>query len=112
MREKYRFHTGNPLSPRETAFGRIFILVGSEISQSIGGRVDVFYDRKTRVLSISRGDLLNLTLRSEKSVSSSFPAGGLRRFFNITFRGRLEADWNEKEGSWDVVIPENGEERE
>jgi hypothetical protein len=112
LREKYaKQFTGSlkkqPLGERMISIRKGGLQLGARIADTLGGRADIYYDRHSRVLSLSPGDTLLVykANKEQKTPAQVVSFVGARRVFGITFIGVLEASWNETQLSWDVTLP-------
>jgi len=109
MREKYTRKNvpRERLGDRTMSLRKGQVQVGRRIADTLGTRVDVYYDKETNVLSFSRGDSLGVYKMTKASESPCISIAGVRKEFDIKFEGRLEATWNEDHQSWDALLPQN-----
>lgn len=112
MREKYAKQfkgslNKQPLGERMISIRKQGLQLGARIADTLGGRADLYYDRHSRVLSLSPGDTLLVykANKDQKTPAQVVSFVGARKVFGITFIGVLEASWNETQRSWDVTLP-------
>ena len=109
MREKYVVagRGKHPLGPNTVSLGKAYIFISETIQRALGSHVGLFYDRKERILSLVRGSGLKIR-KGVDGHCSQIGWAGAKAFFAITHKGQLEATWNKKEKSWDILIPRAG----
>jgi hypothetical protein len=107
MREKYATVKGirERLGPRTVSLQVNHIMFGRIITDSLGDRLDIYYDAESRKLSFKKGSTLKMRKVSRRDVTRIIAFTGIRKAFGIKYMGHIQATWDEFENMWDVVIP-------
>lgn len=107
MREKYATKKGIPemLGPRTASLQANHIMFGRILTDSLGDRIDVYYDIDSRKLSFKKGNTLKMQKVSSRDSTRIIAFMGIRKAFGIKHMGHLQATWNEFENMWEIVIP-------